>query len=239
MLVQLGQVLLYSLIPVAASGVGGLIATFWPPNRVVQSMLQHFAAGVVLAAAALELLPPIHEQSPWVAVLGFTVGIVAMVSLRWLTERAEAQGNGQARIAWGLIAAIGVDILVDGIVVGSGFASEQQLGLLLIAALVLEFLFLGLSVAVALGSAARWLVMAVPPGLACLSLVGAGLGFLLLRNASALTIAAVLAFGAVALMYLVTEELLKEAHQSAETMWGTTAFFIGFLIYLILTELIH
>ena len=108
MLVQLGQVLLYSLIPVAASGVGGLIATFWPPNRVVQSMLQHFAAGVVLAAAALELLPPIHEQSPWVAVLGFTVGIVAMVSLRWLTERAEAQGNGRPGSPGGSLPPLGL-----------------------------------------------------------------------------------------------------------------------------------
>ena len=236
---QVWQVLLYSLIPVAASGVGGVIAALWPPSRLVRSILQHFAAGVVLAAAALELLPPVRAQSPWIAIIGFAVGIAVMVLLRWFTERMEVQQGEQDSISWGLITAIGVDILVDGLVAGSGFAAQQQLGLLLIAALALEFVFLGLAVAMALGSVARWLVVVTPPALACLVIIGALVGFLILQNASMTVRASVLAFGAVALMYLVTEELLTEAHEAAKTLWGTTVFFIGFLIYLIITELIR
>jgi ZIP family zinc transporter len=39
-------------------------------------------------------------------------------------------------------------------------------------------------------------------------------------------------------MYLATEELLVEAHAQGETALGSVGFFIGFLIYLILNELV-
>lgn len=235
---QLGKVLVYTLVPVVASGLGGVIAAFWPPSPTVRSVVQHFAAGVVLAAAALELLPPVRQRSPWVAVIGFALGIVAMLALRLLTTRAESQKGAQGTLPLGLISATGVDILIDGLVVGSGFASAEQTGLLLIVALVMEFLFLGLSVAAALGGVSRWLIIAIPIGLSCLVLVGAGVGVVALQNASAPVVAAVLAFGAVALMYLVTEELLTEAHKSAETSWSVTLFFLGFLTFLVITQLL-
>ena len=40
----------------------------------------------------------------------------------------------------------------------------------------------------------------------------------------------VLAFGAAALLYLVTEELLVEAHETPDTNWHVIAFFAGFII---------
>ncbi len=44
----------------------------------------------------------------------------------------------------------------------------------------------------------------------------------------------VLSFGAAALPYLVTEELLVKAHEVKETPWITSAFFPGFIaLYLI------
>ena len=39
-------------------------------------------------------------------------------------------------------------------------------------------------------------------------------------------------------MYLATEELLVQAHASGETATGNVGFFVGFLIYLVLHELI-
>jgi ZIP family zinc transporter len=57
-----------------------------------------------------------------------------------------------------------------------------------------------------------------------------------LTGASTTTLAAVLAFGAVAFMYLATEELLVEAHKRAETAAGSVAYFIGFLLYMVLSE---
>jgi ZIP family zinc transporter len=47
-----------------------------------------------------------------------------------------------------------------------------------------------------------------------------------------------LAFGLIALLYLVTEELLVEAHESEDRPWVTAMFFVGFLLLLLLDELV-
>lgn len=50
-------------------------------------------------------------------------------------------------------------------------------------------------------------------------------------------LAAVLAFGAAALLFLAVEELLVEAHEQAETTLSAAMFFAGFLIIYVLGEL--
>ena len=42
------------------------------------------------------------------------------------------------------------------------------------------------------------------------------------------------AFGLIAFLYLVTEELLVEAHKRPETAWRAAQFFIGFLLLIII-----
>jgi ZIP family zinc transporter len=44
----------------------------------------------------------------------------------------------------------------------------------------------------------------------------------------------VLSFGLAALLFLVTEELLIEAHEETETPLLTLSFFVGFLLFLLL-----
>jgi len=48
------------------------------------------------------------------------------------------------------------------------------------------------------------------------------------------TLARLLFFGCAALLFLVTEELLIDAHEAAGTAVTTTMFFVGFLIFLLL-----
>ena len=52
---------------------------------------------------------------------------------------------------------------------------------------------------------------------------------LLLRGASSSVLAAILSFGAAALLYLVTEELLVETQLPEETLMSTAMFFLGFV----------
>lgn len=66
-------------------------------------------------------------------------------------------------------------------------------------------------------------------GLALLILVGALGGATALRDINEHTMAGVLSFGCAALLYLVTEELLVEAHEVPETSLSTATFFAGFL----------
>ncbi len=47
----------------------------------------------------------------------------------------------------------------------------------------------------------------------------------------------ILGFGVAALLYLVTEELLAEAHEVEDTPFVTAMFFLGFLLPLLLKSL--
>ena len=53
---MLGQALLFTLIPLAAAVASGVAASFWTPGPTARSYVQHFAAGIVLAAVVGELL---------------------------------------------------------------------------------------------------------------------------------------------------------------------------------------
>ncbi len=228
----------YMLIPVVAAAVAGVIAAVRRPGERLTSALQHFAAGVVFAAAAIELLPKVLRQDPWVGIAGFAVGIVVMFSMRAYAERLEARQAAAGRhIPTGLIGATAVDFLVDGGVLGAGFTAGGKTGLLLTLALTIEYLFVGLSLAAALGPGARKrTLVGLPTVLSLLTVAGTAAGIILLDGVSASVLAGVLAFGAVAFMYLVTEELLVEAHERGETASGSVMFFVGFLLFMVLTE---
>lgn len=134
-------------------------------------------------------------------------------------------------IPWSLVATIGVDVIVDGLLIGIGFAAGSGTGRLLAIALAIELLSLGIAVAVELAETTGSRVRAAlgASALALLTFPAAALGTLGLRGAPESAIAAVLAFGAAALLFLVTEELLTEAHAVRETPLSTMMFFAGFL----------
>ncbi|TSA85499.1 transporter [Deinococcus detaillensis] len=242
-MIALSQLLLLTLIPVTATILGGVVASFRPPSPRVRSFVQHFAAGVVFAAVAGELLPQITKgHQPLGVVIGFALGVGVMLAVRALVgrldpeEAEETDGEAAPRAATGLLAAVGIDVLIDGLLIGVGFAAGERVGTLLVVALTLELLFLGLSVAASLGQrgASKSRSILTVSGLSMLVIVGATLGGTLLQGLTGLPLEIVLSFGAAALLYLVTEELLVEAHEIKETPWITSAFFLGFIaLYLI------
>ena len=70
-------------------------------------------------------------------------------------------------------------------------------------------------------------------GLSLLVYVSALVGGTVLSHLGGAPMEAILSFGLAALLYLVTEELLREAHEEGETRIGTALFFAGFLLFLI------
>ncbi len=81
----------YLAIPVVASVLSGVVASSWSPGRAARGHVQHFAAGVVLAAVALEVFPEVLEKGErWRVVGGFAVGGAAMtarIASCWPRER--------------------------------------------------------------------------------------------------------------------------------------------------------
>lgn len=234
----ISQILSLTLIPVAATILGGTFASFRTPSDKVRSFIQHFAAGVVFAVVAGELLPEItREHRPLGVLIGFVIGVLTMLAVRQFAEKRERRDEarpGTGNI--GLILVVGIDVFIDGLLIGVGFAAGAKVGTLLIVALTLELLFLGVSVASSLGQAgtARGRSILTIAGLSLLVMVGALIGGTLAQGMSGLTLEVVLSFGAAALLFLVTEELLTEAHEVKETPLITAAFFTGFVaLYLL------
>lgn len=127
---------------------------------------------------------------------------------------------------WGLTAAAAIDTAIDGTIIGMGFALGPRVGAILALALGLELLFLTLSVGSSFrqDGASRGTAIAATSGISLLLVVGAVAGTLLLRDAPKSVLAALLAFGAAALLYLVTEELLVETRVGEETLLSTAMF---------------
>ena len=226
-------------IPAVVALVGGLLAAVWSPGHQTRSMIQHFAAGVVLAALAVELLPEIAREhpQPWHIIAAFAAGSLFMYGLKlWslrlehaAEQRAKLTGGVAAASSAGLLLATFIDVAVDGFIIGAGFAAGGETGTILALGLSVELLFLGL--ALASDQIRGWKIVAVSGALG-LTVLGCALaGSLLLAQASHDTIGTVLSFSAAALLYLVTEELLMEAHEVEEKSYFTLILFGGFLTF--------
>ncbi|WP_291425355.1 transporter [Deinococcus sp.] len=234
---HLSQILTLTAIPVASTILGGAVASVRQPSDSLRSFVQHFAGGLVIAVVAGELLPQLtrtHELAG--IILGFVLGVVVMLMVQRFAENLEKRDEGNSENKSGLLAAVGIDCLLDGLLIGVGFSADARIGLLLVVAMTLEMGFLGVSLASSLGEAG-WKTgksILTVAGLALMVALGALIGGTLLGGLTGFPLAVMLSFGAAALLFLVTEELLIEAHEVAQTPWITSAFFAGFLtLYII------
>ena len=235
---MLQQALLFTLIPLAAAIASGVVASFWSPSPVARSYIQHFAAGIVLAAVIGELLSDVvsRQQHVLATVVGFALGLALMLGIKLASHAGGGHGGSAS-----LVVTAGVDTLVDGFVIGLGFVVGGGTGALLAVALAIELFFLGLSASASVGQSGKsgWWTLAVGSGLGVLVMLGSAAGVILLGGASAAVVTAVLAFGSIALLYLVTEELLVNVRNVPETPWHTLVLFSGFILVFVIEMLVH
>ena len=247
-------VLLFVLGPAVASLAAGLIATVRPPGGKVRGAILHFAGGVVFSVVAVELIPDLlREHAPIYTTLGFALGVVTMLGVRALLANDEAGEVGELEptnaptigkasntsrlsIPMAMLIATGVDLGVDGILLGIGFAAGAKEGRMLAFALATELIALALATVATLQrrGASRRSSLRILGGLLGVFVASAAIGTLLLANLGGHALTFVLSFGCAALLFLVTEELLVEAHEEKETAWMTATFFAGFLLLLVI-----
>jgi zinc transporter, ZIP family len=221
---SLVSVLAYSLITAVGILAGSVVSVAAAPTTRMISAFQHFAAGVVFAAVAVELLPQLESLgSPISMTIGFCLGVAAMFASK------------AAFANLGIIVPVIIDLFIDGVLIAVGFAAGVKGGMVLLVGLTLETLSLGLSSAPAL-------VRSGMPGSKVITLLGATGVVVVLGAAvgyavvgmSASFLAGILGFGVASLLYLVTEELLAEAHEEPDTPFVTATFFAGFLAPLLM-----
>lgn len=123
---------------------------------------------------------------------------------------------------------------------GVSFDVGLKEGVIITIALTIELLFLALSVISSLKKRgkSRASIIAVTIVLALLVVLGASIGGVFLEGLSGYGLDIVIAFAVAALLYLVTEEFLVEAHLGRDNAFATTMFFAGFLIIMVLESMV-
>ncbi len=228
------------VFPVLAGIIGGGVAVLRTPSAALVSGVQHFAAGVVMAAVAGEVLPDLRARgSLWLIVAGFSAGVAVLVGLRQFGDHGGHEGSDEGdetsaggELPVGFLAVVAVDLFIDGLLVATGATVSSRTAVIITIALTVEVLFLGLAVALRLAGSGvtRIRAAAITAGVSLVTAVGAVLGAFALAGAGNTVLTLVLAFAAAALLWLVVEELLVEAHETPERPWMAVMFFAGFLI---------
>ena len=207
-------------------------------SEKVQKAFLGFAAGVMIAASVWSLLiPAINEAEAlgrigWIpAAGGFALGVLFLMGLDKAMpyflpepEREEGVRRGLKRSGM-LIFAITLHNIPEGMAVGLAFAlaAHNDSSVLLASAIALPLRQSGMSRAKAFGLGT--LSGIVEPVFGLLTVLAAGAIQPLLPW--------LLAFAAGAMLYVVVEELIPEAHLGEGHM-GTVGVMLGFLLMMIL-----
>ncbi|MDR1519645.1 MAG: ZIP family metal transporter [Planctomycetota bacterium] len=228
-----------------------------PPSGKTQNLFLGFAAGIMISASVWSLLIPAMEASEeggranWLpAAAGFTLGVLFLLAMDWLiphlhpgVNRMEGLSSSAKRTTL-LVFAVTLHNIPEGMAVGLSFALAAQHGG--------DPALLASAMALAIGIG----IQNFPEG-AAISLplrqegFGVGKAFLLgclsgaVEPASSLLVVLaagliapfmplLLAFAAGAMMYVVVEELIPEAHLGDHSNAGTLSVMGGFLLMMIL-----
>ncbi|KAJ1462502.1 hypothetical protein M885DRAFT_505406 [Pelagophyceae sp. CCMP2097] len=298
----IGYAVALTAVPTATMLLLAALVSRVQPPPITMAALQHLAAGIVLSAVAVELVPIIsnaesnmHNNSA--IAFGFCAGVGLFVCVGLVCapaaekEEAEAADNvddygsrspprpthelkrraskvGQMRdrmdsdsgyyvsaddasvaakkrgFPWTMLVAVTIDALCDGFLIGLSAASGTSAGVIMSAALTIEMGFLSLTFATTLKGLPRWMQLVtnlLPPTTLMLGgVLGAATALVTLQHAPLHV--GLISFGVAALLYLVTEELLLQAHESQgpeeHIWWVDLCFFVGFLASFLLDKLL-
>lgn len=237
------QVLSLALLPAGGNFLGGLLSEAIRVSEKTLSMALHMAAGIVAAVVGIELMPKALEAGPaWAIVLAFVAGGGFYVLLDYFVDRLQARQAGGVQIgsgaAWAIFFGVAVDLFSDGVMIGTGSTINVSIGLLLALAQVPA------DVPEGFATIATFQRIGVPRGRRLLLsgafavpiLLGATVGFWVLRGQPQFYKMATLAFTAGVLMSVVVEEMVKEAHRGEESRWAAMALVGGFGLFAVITS---
>ena len=151
-----------------------------------------------------------------------------------------------AKLPWSLIIPVVIDSFVDGFLIGLSCSLSHHAGLVLAFATCIEMTFLGAAFAATVSRStgaskiSRLITVMVPPVVLLIAaVIGAALGDISASSPAAFT--GFVAFGTVALLFLVTHELLIEAHDAqggVEVWWINTILYVGIFVVLLLNRVL-
>lgn len=235
---ELVRLLGLALLPALGMSLGVLLAERWKLPRQALGAVLHGAAGVAVAVVSIEMMPRILEDiAPWQLVVGFLLGAAASVALARGLQRALRSLVGGSG-GWAVYLPVAVDLMGDGLMVGIGSAVSTGVGLMLALSQVVANVPGGVVTIANLrdNNVRRSVRIAAAASLVLPSLLGAGLGFWLLRGESAPLQHMALSFVAGMLLLATIEDLVPEADEpNARRGWTTAGFAAGFVFFALIS----
>lgn len=230
------QVLALAVLPALANFSGGMLAEWLNTSKAVLSVALHAAAGIIIAVVAVELMPRALENAvAWVVVLGFVLGGALSILIKSVVGAWQAKRGGEKNAGpWIIYIAVCVDLFSDGLMIGVGSVVSFSLALVLALGQVIADLPEGFATIATFKDrgVARAQRLLLSASFAVPILLGATLGYWVLRDQSDAMKFGALAMTAGLLLVAAVEDVVSEAHEAAEdSRWSVAAFIGGFALF--------
>lgn len=245
---------LASILAGLATGVGALPALFFKniSRNLFNSMLGA-AAGVMLAATAFSLLVPgiTYGNLIWPGKGIYVVSLGMMIGAAFLhyADRqlphvhfdsiSDVQLSSLKKV-WLFIIAITIHNFPEGMSVGVSFGSgEMKNGVILAIAIALQNIPEGLAVALPLVGLGynKWKAVGIATLTGLVEPVGGLLGITMVTVFQPILPIA-MGFAAGAMLFVISEEIIPETHSNGRSRYATFALMIGFIIMMVLDNML-
>lgn len=233
------QVMLIAALPAAGNLLGSGLAVWMKPAKHTVGISLHAAAGIAIGIVAVELMPramELGDTAAYILVIAFLVGALVSILLASLINKIN---SAEKAGPWRVLGAVGIDLFSDGIMIGIGSSVSTGLGLILGVSQVVGNVPGGFaSISNLRGSGYDGkkniipiLLLPVP------ALLGAVVGFMLLRDAAETSQAIALVFVAGLLLLPTLEDTLPEGDApTPPRKWTGIAVAAGFAFILIASD---
>ncbi len=246
--------LLVTLIGLAAGVLGTLsggiavIIVKKIKNKLL-SLLLGVSAGIMAAISFLDLIPEaIQEGTIYTAMIGILLGmaIIGILDLKFphrhFSMTKDGCGKYNKHLKTGILLSIGIALhnLPEGVAIGASFMVTFQIGLLLSILIAIHNIPEGMAVAAAMcvGGVRSKKVLLITALAGVHMGIGAFIG-VALGGVSPWALSVSLGFAAGAMLYIVFDELIPDAHRKAEGHSAIMGILAGILIGIFFIELLH
>jgi zinc transporter, ZIP family len=213
------------------------------------SILLGISAGIMASISFLDLIPEAIEGGTiFTAMIGILlgIGIIGLLDIKFPHHHLSLTKDGGAKncpyLKTGILLSIGIALhnLPEGVAIGAGFMVSYQTGLLLSIMIAIHNFPEGMAVGAAMcvgGVKAKKVILitalaGVPMGLG--ALLGVALG-----GVSKWALSISLGFAAGAMLYIIFDELIPDAHRKATGHSAIIGILAGILAGIFFIELIH
>ena len=243
-----------SILAGLATGVGALPALFFKniSRNLFNSMLGA-AAGVMLAATAFSLLVPGMNYGnliwPGKGIYIVSMGMLIGAAFLHYADRqlphvhfdsiSDVQLSSLKKV-WLFIIAITIHNFPEGMSVGVSFGSgEMKNGVVLAIAIALQNIPEGLAVALPLVGLGynKWKAVGIATLTGLVEPIGGLLGITMVTVFQPILPIA-MGFAAGAMLFVISEEIIPETHSNGRSRYATFALMIGFIIMMVLDNLL-